>query len=904
MIVAARGDMELETGQIIDLLISDRATGLSEEELRFTSEEIRRVMLKRFGRRIDRDSAENIARATDGNIAQILLTGHIGHAERMIDNLQGRLGDDREIIYRYLAEEVFGKQSPELQRFLLHTSILPDMTIELCNELLEMTEAQTHIEALVHNDLFIAQIGTGYRYHDLFAEFLRRKLAQDQTSYHQVVTRAATLLANRSRHEEAVNLYLSVQAWPEAANLLETQGKFFYDTGRALTVNRWLTQISEQELGQHPRLLLLRGQILINELGEPELAKKYFERAEEEFLQQDNLIAVAEAQVWQSHSLQRMGQLKEALALVNRAIEQLEALEIDLRLVAWAIRRRGVVRLRIGDVPEALVDLRRALELFENLGDTYSIGQCHHDIGVSLEQQGNISGAEHHYWQAFRIWENLGNPIDLVNALNSIAVCSFLRGDYDEALAWLNECLDLGLQIGTTRMVAYVQAGMGDVYLSLKEFDQALEAYAISTDLARRADVRWLEVYILVKEGECFFQQQNLSQALRLTTQARAMAAEAGFDSQEGTALALQAKIYVRQAEYGASFDLFAESVTCLTGNDMLEEAKTRFWWAYSLLLDLRASAAYGQLQEAVRLALDLGEIIHGLGRTILETQQLLLHFLHRADTPAGARDSIRMLLEQNQIRIEFLPPSLQIFALGVPNLIVAGERRQFSQRGKIRKLPEFLLYLALEGGNAGCRWSEVAAALWPDLESSKASTTFHQTLKRLRDVIFETPDYVVVQDDYYRINPQYLHWCDALVFNQLFERLATTPPEAALRLQHELMSLYQGEFLAGFEVGEWGSLYRTKFEVRFLQVVKLAAEALLRQNEPREALTIIDKGLAQDYFREDLHRLALRAYAQLGLYDHLAAHQAELSDTYQREFDAPLEPETEQLFEQLLARR
>ena len=86
--------------------------------------------------------------------------------------------------------------------------------------------------------------------------------------------------------------------------------------------------------------------------------------------------------------------------------------------------------------------------------------------------------------------------------------------------------------------------------------------------------------------------------------------------------------------------------------------------------------------------------------------------------------------------------------------------------------------------------------------------------------------------------------------------------------------------------------------------MLNLAAEQLLSKHEPREALTIIEKGLAQDYFREDLHRLAFRAYAQLGLYDHLAAHQAELSNTYRREFGSPLEPETEQLLEQLLTKR
>jgi hypothetical protein len=45
--------MTLETGQILELLISEQAVGLSEVELRFTGEELQRVIRKRFGRQID-----------------------------------------------------------------------------------------------------------------------------------------------------------------------------------------------------------------------------------------------------------------------------------------------------------------------------------------------------------------------------------------------------------------------------------------------------------------------------------------------------------------------------------------------------------------------------------------------------------------------------------------------------------------------------------------------------------------------------------------------------------------------------------------------------------------------------------------------------------------------------------
>jgi LuxR family maltose regulon positive regulatory protein len=903
VIVAARGDMALETGQVIDLLVAERATGLSEEELRFTPDELQLLMRKRFGRQIDLDRAEEIARATDGNIAQILLAGHIMHAGQMIGRLRQRLGDDREIVYRYLAEEVLSKQPPRLQRFMLHTSVLPDMTADLCNELLETNNAQARIEELARRDLFITQIGAGFRYHDLFAEFLRAKLAENEALYRQVSIRAANLLVARSRFEEAVHLYLSVQAWDEAAAVLEAKGKLFYDTGRALTLNDWLEEIPEQEFIQRPRLLLWRGQILSNDLGELKRATHFFCHAEEEFLKTGDLIGTAEAQMWRSVGLRMMGQAREGLALATRGLDRLEALEADDWLIAWAIQNRGLAHWTAGNIEEALSDLRRALGLFEALGDTYRIGMCHHDIGNCSGMQGNISGAEHHFRQALRIWEMLGNANDLTNTLNSLGVSLYTTGRYDEALQQFNDSLDIALQIGATRRAAFAQAGIGDTYLGRQEYERAVEAYAASSELAREAGVRSLEVYNLVRVGEARYLQHDLNQALKLASQAREIATETGLVFEKGLATALQARIYVRQGEYAASFGLWEEAQECFTRNDVLELAKVRLWWGYSLLLDSRASAAFEQLQEAIRLALAMGELIQGLGPTIAETRQLSLHSLHRPDTPAGMRDSIRLLLAQSREKIELSSPSLLVFAFGPPTLIVAGELKQFSQRGRMRRMPEFLAYLLLES-QSGCRWDEVSAALWPDLEPERASVNFHQTLKRLRDGILGAYDYVIVHDDYYQVNSRYLDWCDALAFEKLFERAAKASPDEALALQLELVALYQGEFLAGFEVGEWGTTCRASYEARFLQVVELAGEQLLEDGAPAEALLVIHKGLAQDYFREDLHRTAFRAYAQLALYDQLAAHYVELCETLRRELDAPPDPATEQLYQQLMAER
>ena len=904
VIVAARGDMALETGRIINLLVAERATGLSEEELRFTPEELQLLMRKRFGRQIDLDSAGEIARTTDGNIAQILLTGHIMHAGEMIGRLRHRLGDDREIIYRYLAEEVLSKQPSELQRFMLHTAVLPDMTAALCNELLEIDDAQAHIEELVHRDLFIAQIGAGFRYHDLFLEFLRAKLAEDGALYRHLSVRAANVLAAQSRLEEAIALYLSVQAWDEAATLLEAKGRFFYDTGRALTLNEWLAAMPEQEIAQRPRLLLLRGQILNDDLGEPEQAMALWNQAERNFLEQGDQIGAAEANIRKSVGMRMMGEAAESLALATKALEQLKPLEDNDRLLAYAVRNRGLAQSTAGNIAEGLADLRRALELYEARGDTYQIGLCHHDLGVSLRRQGNIAAAEHHYRQALRIWEALGNANDLANTLNALGVSLYAVGRYDEALHHFNDCLNIALQIGATRRAAFAQAGIGDVHLMRQEYDRAFEAYTMSTEFAQEAGVRSLQVYNLVKSGEISYYQHDLDQALNCASRAREIAIETNLALERGLACALQARIYVLRAEYEASFRLFEEALACFTHNEVLEEAKTRLWLGYSLLLDLRAQAAFEQLQEVIRLALAMGESVHGLGPTVAETQTLLVNVLHRPDIAAGMRDSIRFLLAQADTQPKLSKPSLQAFTFGSPALIVAGEHKLFSQRGRSRKVPEFLAYLLLEGQNGGCRWSQVSAAIWPDLGPDKASINFHQTLKRLRDSILGATDYIIVQNDYYQVNPEYLTWCDALAFEQIFERAAEAPPDEALALQLELIALYRGEFLAGFEVGTWGATYRATYEIKFLEIAMLASEQLLRDEAPREALSVIDKGLARDYFSEDLHRNALRAYAQLGLYDHLATHYARLCETFEQEFDAAPDPATEQLYQQLMAKQ
>jgi len=349
---------------------------------------------------------------------------------------------------------------------------------------------------------------------------------------------------------------------------------------------------------------------------------------------------------------------------------------------------------------------------------------------------------------------------------------------------------------------------------------------------------------------------------------------------------------------------MFAEAIACFSESDILEQAKSRLWWGYSLLLDSRPSAAFDQLQRAIKLTLAMGGLMPGLRATVAETWSLLSHFVYRADTPASIRNNISLFLAQTQSSLEISTPSFQVFTFGSPALVVAGRRKHFSQRGRLRRVPEFMSYLLIECQNEGCRWSEVSAVFWPDQARGKARVSFHQMVKRLRGSIFMSQDSIIIQDDYYRINERYLEWCDALAFERLFERAARATLDEILPLWLELIDLYQGEFLAGFELGEWGMARRASYEIKFLQVVELAGEQLLALGNPGDALTILNKGLETDYFGEYLHQNTLRAYAQLGLHDRLASHYAELCDAFERELAITPTPTTQTLYKQLMANK
>ena len=97
------------------------------------------------------------------------------------------LRPDSRYVMDYLVDEVLQRQSTDVQRFLLYTSVLERFTPSLAGELMEVEQAEAYARKqlieIQKANLFLVPLddeGEWYRYHHLFQKLLQHRL---QTQY-------------------------------------------------------------------------------------------------------------------------------------------------------------------------------------------------------------------------------------------------------------------------------------------------------------------------------------------------------------------------------------------------------------------------------------------------------------------------------------------------------------------------------------------------------------------------------------------------------------------------------------------------------------------------------------------------------------------------------------------------
>ncbi len=164
------------------LVVTNRASAVSDADLRFTMEESAALVALVAGNCLRVDQLTTLTERCEGWAAGIYLAALGLAASPYPADFVERFPQSCPLIEDYLEHEVILRSSPELVRFLLQTSVLNHLTPELCEVVSARSDASKLLDSLVTSNLFIVPIDRAdrtYRYHELVADFLDRRRDQE-----------------------------------------------------------------------------------------------------------------------------------------------------------------------------------------------------------------------------------------------------------------------------------------------------------------------------------------------------------------------------------------------------------------------------------------------------------------------------------------------------------------------------------------------------------------------------------------------------------------------------------------------------------------------------------------------------------------------------------------------------
>jgi DNA-binding SARP family transcriptional activator len=217
----------------------------------------------------------------------------------------------------------------------------------------------------------------------------------------------------------------------------------------------------------------------------------------------------------------------------------------------------------------------------------------------------------------------------------------------------------------------------------------------------------------------------------------------------------------------------------------------------------------------------------------------------------------------------------IEVYALG-PGFVLFNDQPIDTWEGH---LPRLLFFFALD--RPVITRSEICEAFWPELDTDQAVNVFHVTKRRLHKAL--DMDVLVHDDGYYHVNPALDVHYDVIEFvTHLMDGRDKTSPNR-LQSWQRAIEMYRGPFLQG-HTDRWITHRRQDFRAGYLEALTEIAHVRLAEDRPEHALSLLQRALAEDVSREDLHREIMRLYTHLGRRSEAAGHFQKLAEDLRRQ--------------------
>lgn len=589
------------------LRVRGELTEIRAQDLRFTQAEAAQFFNQAMQLALPAGAVAALEVRTEGWIASLHLAALSlqGRNAAQVEAFIHAFGGSHRYVFDYLAEEVLGQQDAEIGLFLRQTAVLDRFNAPLCQAVTGRTDSQAILQQLEQANLFLVPLDDAriwYRYHHLFADYLRMGLPPDEAA--RLQAGASQWCETNGLLFEAVHYAQASGSQELAADVVERviQNAATWSGGELATLVGWIDALPGQLLRARPRLSLHASRALFLS-GRLVLSEQFIDQAEQALRSQqaagqDTTGLLAVATVYRAAIAALRGEVRTAIALGSAALAHLP--ETDLHARARAADGLGLAYGLSGDLAQAEQFYTRASTLAQAAGVVYLAINARCEVAQVQIAQGRLRAAAQSCRQALDLaGDTRIPPLGLAWAI--LGEIAYEQNDLAAAERYLQEGMALSQQGGLTDdlrsellLLARLKRAAGDLPAAaaavaqgaaivqryqaprLAQIAAACQAQMHLACAEMAAAQRWAAAYALQRQGglaeanpdfeeltlaRILLAGGELAQALAIVIPLQQQAEAAGRLRTSIEALALQALIQAAAQERAAAVSSLAKAL-------------------------------------------------------------------------------------------------------------------------------------------------------------------------------------------------------------------------------------------------------------------------------------------------------------------------------------------------------
>jgi len=312
--------------------------------------------------RLNADQVARLVERTEGWPAGLYLAALSLRDRAQPDEFINRFAGTSRHVADFFSEDVLARQPGSVIDFVLHTCVLEELTASLCQAMTGRTDAASVLHDLEQNNLFVVpqdEDRQAYRYHHLFAEYLRAALVRREPALiPELNRRASNWYREHGLTRRAIAHARAAGDINAAAELVAAKWSAMVNSGQIETARSWIEGFEEAQIREYAPLAI---------------AAAWISALYGESMQAAAFAEMARQASWDGPLPDGTASLTSALAIISsafglngitsmrRVAQQAADIEVEPnRLRALALQLLGIAQAHEGDFPNARIALAEA----------------------------------------------------------------------------------------------------------------------------------------------------------------------------------------------------------------------------------------------------------------------------------------------------------------------------------------------------------------------------------------------------------------------------------------------------------------------------------------------------------------------------------------------------------------